>query len=461
MKDIQALCLGIHHEIGSQIPYSIHVSGDQSECALYVFLEGTIETVAPVMDELVAEGAAPGGLLLFIRPGQLQPTLPGGAVRNMRAEEFDQAGPDFTDFLIRDLIPDAAEKAGVVISDDPDMHFITGGSSCGMAAWNAVWYRNSYFRRAFLSSPTFSAMRGGEEEMIIVRKCEGRPMRLYVTAGTTEPDYFFGDSYYAVANAIGALEYAGYDLRYEIFKGEKHCARREDPALLRRVMKFLWENWRDTPTSMPRGQLRIGNVLEAGCSWEETTADFPSHASVTAPSGGVYSFTDTCILLSNGMEKPRVVADSLGHITGLAVSSDNWRLYVTDLTRRFVFAYAINPDGTLGAQYKHAPFHLPHDCRQIGATDLCVSAGDRVFVATEIGVQGIVSFGLTDIILPLPGDVPARRIALKDGWLYAASDNAVFRRKVKEMPATPGECREPSTPQYGDGFNYSRPHDFL
>ena len=248
------------------------------------------------------------------------------------------------------------------------------------------------------------------------------------------------------------------NLRHDVFKGEGHCARREDPEQLRRVMAFLWDGWQNgTPTSMPKGQLRLQKVLEPGSAWE-TTADFPEAVPVKTPFGGVYSFTDTAILLAGGQEPPRIVADGLGHITGIAISTDGWRLYVADLMRRFIFAYAIQPDGTLGAQYKLAPFHLPHDCHQIGATGLCVSAKDRVFAATELGVQGIVSFGITDLILPLPGDVPARRVALKDGWLYAASDTAIYRRRVQEFPPTPGHFTAPTTPGYGDDVNNARPH---
>ena len=186
----QAICHGRRHEVGTDVPYSFHVSGEPSPrgAALYVFLEGTPERVSSIMDGLVAEGVVPAGLLVFVLPGHLPPSPPGGTPRYMRAEEFDQYGPEFTDFLIDDLLPEAAAKAGVAISGDPELHFITGGSSGGMAAWNAVWHRNDYFRRALLSSPTFSAIRGGEEPMTILRKCEGRPMRLYITNGTTEPD---------------------------------------------------------------------------------------------------------------------------------------------------------------------------------------------------------------------------------------------------------------------------------
>ena len=224
-------------------------------------------------------------------------------------------------------------------------------------------------------------------------------------------------------------------------------------------MEFVWKGWQDTPISVPGNQIRVDGVLEQSSAWEETR-EFPERAAeVPAPNGGFYAAAKHAIVLRrNGEEKS--VSDGLGHVTALACSSDAWRLYVADLTRRFIFAYSILPDGTLGAQYKLAALHLPHDCHQIGATDICVSDADRIFVATELGVQGIVSFGLADIILPLPDDAPARRVALtNDGWLYAASDDRIYRRKVKARAVVSGKCTPPATPGYGDGFDYSRPHE--
>ena len=71
---------------------------------------------------------------------------------------------------------------------------------------------------AFLSSPTFSAMRGGEEAMVIARKTETKPIKLYITCGTEEPDYYFGSSLQAAQNAASALEFAGYDFRFDLHR---------------------------------------------------------------------------------------------------------------------------------------------------------------------------------------------------------------------------------------------------
>ena len=92
--------------------------------------------------------------------------------------------------------------------------------------------------------------------------------------------------------------------------------------------------------------------------------------------------------------------------------------------------------------------------------DLCVAADDRVFVATELGVQGIVSFGLNDLILPLPNDLPADKVRMEGNLLYAASGDKIFRRPLAiSAPADDGKPLPPKTAGYSDGFDYSRPHD--
>ena len=92
--------------------------------------------------------------------------------------------------------------------------------------------------------------------------------------------------------------------------------------------------------------------------------------------------------------------------------------------------------------------------------DLCVAADDRVFIATELGVQSIVSFGLNDVILPLPGDLPADKVRLEGNILYAASGDKIFRRPLAiSAPVEDAKPAAPKTPGYSDGFDYSRPHD--
>ena len=459
-KPMVNICIGKLYEVGTRVPYRVYVTDktDAANAAVYIMLEYNADQIAPLLNTFVNEGIMPGGLVLFVNPGTLNATLPGGSNRYMRAEEFDEYGPEFINLIVEEMIPEAATLAKVKISTNPDMHFFTGGSSGGMSTWNALWFRNDFFHRGFLSSPTFSAMRGGEEPMVLVRKCETRPMRFYLSVGTREPDYFFGDSYNVAVNAKGAFDFAGYDYAFDMFVGEGHCARRADPAFLRKVMTFVWNKWQTEPVKAGKNQIRIQKLLAPGSHWE-SAENIPEPRPAKAPNGGIYTFKGGQIILkADGKET--VVAETLDKITALAVSSDHWRLYVADAARRFIYAYTIQSDGTLSAQYKLAPFHLAHDCRIIGALDLCVAEDDRVFIATELGVQGIVSFGLNDVILPLPGDLPADKVRLEGNILYAASGDKIFRRPLAiSAPAADAKPAAPKTAGYSDGFDYSRPHD--
>lgn len=194
---------GKKYEPGSEWVYQSYLSplskkaADQGKkLALYLLLEHTPEIMCPMLSGFMDEGLMPPGLVLFVNPGLVQPTLPGGNPRGMRTEEFDEFSREFPDLLIEEMIPDAVKKMNVVIDPNPDMHFITGGSSGGTMAWNAVWFRTDYFRRTFLSSPTFAAERGGDEVLTLVRKTETKPIKIYMTAGEEEPAGVDGSSLY-------------------------------------------------------------------------------------------------------------------------------------------------------------------------------------------------------------------------------------------------------------------------
>ena len=459
----QCALTGENYECGSSFCFDIQIIKDHDgnkDLALYVLLEHNFDTMTVLLQNLMEEGLIPYGMLLFVNPGSLLSSLPGAAPRRMRAAEFDQYGPEFANLLVEEMIPEACRISGENLSPLPDMHFIAGGSSGGMAAWNAVWFRNDFFRRAFLSSPTFSAMRGGEEAMVIARKAETKPIKLYITTGTEEPDYFFGSSLLAAQNAASALEFAGYDLRFEQFNGEGHCCRREDVTLWRRMMKFLWANWKTIPVLPLANQIRIRRLTADNSTWQLYDGVFPEKSAVTF-NGGQYTFSGGEIFFEK-TDSTQKVAGDFGRITALGLSSDRWQLYIADETRRFIFAMAIQPDGTLKHLRKLAPLHLAHDFRKAGASDITVLEDDRVLAATELGVQGIVSFGLTDLILPLPGDTPAERIAVCGRTLYVSSGSRIYCRELKiGVSAADAPPQEPSSPRYNDQFSYNRSHLFF
>ena len=147
-----------------------------------------------------------------------------------------------------------------------------------------------------------------------------------------------------------------------------------------------------------------------------------------------------------------------GRRAALGLSSDKWRLYIADEPRRFIFAMNIKEDGSLENLSKLAPLHLKYDFLKAGASDIAVLANDRVLAATELGVQGVISFGLTDLILPLPDDLAADKIAVCGTTLYVLAGDKLFCRELKISGIEPNS--PPSTPDtgYGDGFPYMRSH---
>lgn len=443
---------------GTVFPYSIYLPKQYDgtkPAALCVSCDGLNGACNEALEKLADEGAAPVTVCLGVVSGQLTPTIEGGTPRGMRAEEYDQAGPDYAHFLVDELIPALIAKENLQIDPSPDLHLIVGASSGGIAAWEIAWWRNDYFRRAYLNSPTFSAFRGGEEPMYRVRITETRPIRAFVTVGSyeKEPNIYSGNSHITALFANDTLRFAGYDSGYEFFPDGPHGAGYGDGAVAERVMRFLWAGWKDEPVKTLHNPDRVERLVTFGDPWRETDEAIPERQPAQTPMG-VYDFDGGKIFLTpNGGER-RQVSDQFRQITALGVSSDEWRLYVADRDSRFIDAISILPDGSLGARYHLAPLRLGPNPSILGATDLCVDTQDRVYAATELGIQGIVSFGIVDAILPLPGDAAAEKLAfggVGNQTVYVRSGEKVWKRVFKTTGRLAGDPpQKPGTTNYFD-----------
>lgn len=422
--------------------------------ALYVGHDGLNMVHAKMLEEMATDEETPITVCVGLASGELLPTLEGGSPRRMRAEEYDETGSEYPDFLVDEFIPWFISEYGLNIDPNPDMHMVAGSSSGGISAWNIAWFRNDYFRRCYLASPSFLAIRNGEETLYRVRLSEPRPIRIYETYGEFEPDMYEGNSYLAAVFAKNTFEYAGYDIQAEFLQGGDHGAGYSDPEVTRRMLKFLWKDWQNSPVRPLRQQERLNRLVEFGTTWEETEDSFPDPLPVRTTIGD-YSFDGCHIIFTDLDGKNRVVNSEFGNISALAISTDRWRLYVADRLKHCVYALAIHPDGSLGKSYILAPLRLSPKIEQLGASAICVDTKDRLYVATPLGIQSIISFGIIDAILPLPGDLQADDVAFggDDGRiLYARSGEKVFKRPMKtvgkplDFPITP-----PGTNGYYDG----------
>ena len=427
---------GQTYEPGSSVAYTAYrmANAPSQDAAVYVLLEFNAKAMGPMFDKFAAEGLMPPGLVVCVSPGWLPPEVDSGSRWYLRGEEFDQPSAEYAAFLTKELVPAAAKAAGMRISDDPNLHFVAGGSSGGAAAWHLVWYGKGYFRRAYLASPTFSDVRGAEIAPYLIRKTESKPVRVYITLGDIEPDRHPGDSFAVGLAARSSFDYAGYPCRREYFPEGGPLAGKATEDVMRRMIEFTWRGWRKGPVEPLRNPPRVDEVIKAGTTWEPFEGEFPA-AVVAQGAKGTYAVENGKIVFTDLAGVRKVVYDGSDTVTAVAFGKDDGRLFASDLGRRFVLSFNVRKDGTLAAAYRHSPLSLPVDPKVLGAYDLAYFAGcNRLLAATELGVQGVHHFGATDVIIPLPDDLPATRVAVKDGWLYVMSGDKKWRREMTPNP---------------------------
>ncbi len=191
-----------------------------------------------VIDNLVHRGELPSIVTVLSTPGQVGPGAPIYGGEDNRSIEYDSVGPEFSRFLLDELLPDVQKR--IALSDDPDQRAIFGISSGGAAAFTAAWERPDRFRRVLSAVGSFTDIRGADRYAKAVRREPSRPLRVFLQAGTRDLDIVFGSWHIANLDLAAALEYAGYDYRLEVGDGghgHKHMA-----AILPDALRWLWRD---------------------------------------------------------------------------------------------------------------------------------------------------------------------------------------------------------------------------
>ena len=417
--------IGVGTREGTTYPYSLWVPA-QAPGPLGVFFshDGLNEAQAEAMAALAQAGEAPYCAVIGVSPGETVPQTPGGAPRCARFNDYDVFDSGYMDFIVDTLIPALAAEYNLPLSPEPDLHMVSGGSSGGISAWSGVWFRGDYFRRAYLSSPTFSAMAQGNLAPVWMRIFETKPIRVFLEYSENEPDDYFGSSYCAALEGQKALEFAGYDAQFAYYPGEGHCSRYGDRETAERVFRWLWKDWQTQPVTAPRNSPRVDAVIVPGEGWKETSY-FPAER--PAP----YFVRENAVYLR---AQTGVCRAAEGYSV-VALSSDRCRLYLADETTNALLSAEIGADGALQGIKRFASLQTGVGAVRPGAADLCVDSRDRIFAATELGVQCVRSFGLVDAVLPLPGNRRPVRVRLEDKLLYADCADRIFVRPVRAGPA--------------------------
>jgi gluconolactonase len=170
---------------------------------------------------------------------------------------------------------------------------------------------------------------------------------------------------------------------------------------------------------------------------------------VTVPEGREKPGSIYLIRPNGGGEKIQV-DKGLVFPNGLALSPDQTLLYVAESATHWIWAYQIQPDGTLINKQRFGWLHVRDNDDNAWADGLTCDRDGRIYVATRAGVQILDQTGRVNAIIPTPnGAVSNVAFGGKDfNTLYVTANDKVYRRKLNTKGANNWDKpNKPATPK--------------
>jgi sugar lactone lactonase YvrE/enterochelin esterase-like enzyme len=152
--------------------------------------------------------------------------------------------------------------------------------------------------------------------------------------------------------------------------------------------------------------------------------------------GGIYvteSNRHRITYISPKREK-RVVDTGLNFPNGLVLTPDQGQLVVADMKTRNLFAFRVEPDGSLTNKQPYFTLAAPAGATDASANGVAVDAEGRVYSTSSIGVQVCDAAGRVNAILRSPQHVWPSNVCFGGknlDTLYVTCGDKVFKRKVK------------------------------
>lgn len=215
-----------------------------------------------VMENLIARGAMPVTIGIFITPGHRAETYPddlGMKNPNNRAREYDALNDRYARFLVEELLPQVAREYN--LTDDPEERAIGGTSSGAIAAFTVAWHRPDAFRKVYSSIGSFVSIGfrpdetpvqlGGQDYPALIRRAPIRPIRIYLQDGANDLSNRWGDWFLANQQMVSAMQYANKNADENDVAGARYQLKavwtdgahndRHPGALLPEALTWLWD----------------------------------------------------------------------------------------------------------------------------------------------------------------------------------------------------------------------------
>jgi len=217
----------------------------------------------PALDNLIHKGDIPAQIGVFINPGVVPAADENSLARYNRSYEYDGLGDRYARFLIEEMLPEVAKTYN--LSTDPNDRAIAGASSGAICAFNVAWERPDEFRRVLSTIGTFVSLRGGNDFPALIRKCENKPIRVFLQDGKNDLDIFGGSWWAANQDMLAAFNYAGYDVNHAW--GEGGHSGKHGAAIMPDMLRWLWRDYPE-PIKAGHAKERRIEVLLDGEDWQ-------------------------------------------------------------------------------------------------------------------------------------------------------------------------------------------------
>ncbi|MGD0478632.1 MAG: alpha/beta hydrolase-fold protein [Terracidiphilus sp.] len=234
-----AVYVPAQYDASKPTPFMIFLDGSQAM--------GNGMRVPVVFDNLIAKHDLPPMIAIFVDPGILPVVSDAAQNRYNRIYEYDSLTPRFAEFLLNELIPAVAKNYN--LSKNPDDRGLSGVSTGAVGAFMAAWNRPDQFHRVLSFIGTYVSMKGADALPGLVRKTEPKPIRNLMQDGAQDhialPEPFGSSPFgsWPINNQVmfEALEFAGYDVKFEMGTGAHNT--QQAGAVLPDALRWLWREY--------------------------------------------------------------------------------------------------------------------------------------------------------------------------------------------------------------------------
>jgi enterochelin esterase-like enzyme len=200
-----------------------------------------------VFDNLIAAKEMPVTIGVFIDPAYKRDELPEGREARSTAEnrsfEYDTLSPQYSEFLLTEILPHIEKEYNVKFTPDPAGRAICGMSSGGICAFTVAWERPDQFGKVVSHVGSFTNIRGGQKYPDLIREADAKPIRVFLQDGQSDNRNRNPDRNWVIANhrTAAALEEKDYDYKYVYGEGAHNG--NHGGAIFPDTMRWLWRDY--------------------------------------------------------------------------------------------------------------------------------------------------------------------------------------------------------------------------